>query len=112
MFLSDFFIGKPGPGSISEALTMNLPVVVQRNAWALPQERYNAEWIQERKLGVAVSSFRDIAVAVSELLRAENFHRYRSNATAYRNRAVFEIPELLKGILEGEEPRLMRVCSS
>ena len=30
MSLSDFFIGKPGPGSISEAIAMKLPVIVQR----------------------------------------------------------------------------------
>ena len=29
MRLSDFFIGKPGPGSISEALAMKLPVLVE-----------------------------------------------------------------------------------
>ncbi len=32
MHLSDFFIGKPGPGSISEAVAMKLPVIVERNA--------------------------------------------------------------------------------
>ncbi len=48
MHASDFFIGKPGPGSISEALAMKLPVIVERNAWTLPQERYNADWVTER----------------------------------------------------------------
>jgi UDP-N-acetylglucosamine:LPS N-acetylglucosamine transferase len=42
MALSDFFIGKPGPGSISEALSKHLPVIIDCNAWTLPQERYNA----------------------------------------------------------------------
>jgi len=32
-----------GPGSISEALAMRLPVVVESNAWTLAHERYNAE---------------------------------------------------------------------
>ena len=41
MHLSDFFIGKPGPGSISEAVHMKLPVIVERNTWTLAQERYN-----------------------------------------------------------------------
>ena len=36
MRLADFFIGKPGPGSISEALAMKLPVIVERNARTLP----------------------------------------------------------------------------
>ena len=31
MQLSDFFIGKPGPGSISEAIAMRLPVIVESN---------------------------------------------------------------------------------
>lgn len=50
MALSDFFIGKAGPGSISEALAMRLPVIVERNAWTLAHERYNADWIEERSL--------------------------------------------------------------
>ena len=43
MQLADFFIGKPGPGSVSEATAMHLPVIVECNAWTLPQERYNAD---------------------------------------------------------------------
>ena len=45
MQVSDFFIGKPGPGSISEAIQQRLPAIVVRNTWTLPQERYNAEWV-------------------------------------------------------------------
>ena len=48
MQLSDFFVGKPGPGSISEALQQGLPVIVVRNAWTMPQERYNTEWVEEK----------------------------------------------------------------
>ena len=60
MHLSDFFVGKPGPGSISEAMHMQLPVVVERNAWTLPQERYNTDWIREMQVGVVLPSFREI----------------------------------------------------
>ena len=45
MWLSDFFIGKPGPGSVSEALAMRLTVIVQDSLTTLAQERYNVEWI-------------------------------------------------------------------
>ena len=51
MQLADYFIGKPGPGSVSEALAMKLPVIVESNAWTLPQERYNGEWVRERASG-------------------------------------------------------------
>lgn len=100
MHLSDFFIGKPGPGSISEALAMKLPVIVERNAWTLPQERYNAEWVRERGVGIVVPNFRRIEEAVRMLLAPENFARFRARAAAIDNRAVFEIPDILESILE------------
>lgn len=102
MHLADFFVGKPGPASISEALAMGLPVIVERNAWTLPQERYNADWVRERHVGVVVESFREIDRAVGDLLRPENLARFRANAAAIKNRAVFEIPELLEQILARE----------
>ncbi|MFZ0680161.1 glycosyltransferase, partial [Candidatus Binatus sp.] len=37
MKLADFFIGKPGPGSISEALVTGLPLIVERNSWTMVQ---------------------------------------------------------------------------
>jgi hypothetical protein len=102
MHLSDFFVGKPGPGSISEAIAMRLPVVVERNAWTLPQERYNTEWIREKQVGVVLPSFRTIDVGLRELLDPANFGRFRANAAAITNRAVFEIPEILETLLRSE----------
>ena len=100
MHLSDFFIGKPGPGSLSEALSKQLPVIVECNAWTLPQERYNAQWIKERGVGLTLRSFREIVSAVNFLLRPEEFARYRENTSTQPNRAVFEIPGFLEDILQ------------
>src|SRR5258708_18097513 len=69
MALSDFFIGKPGPGSISEALSKRLPVIIDCNAWTLPQERYNAKWVREKEVGVVVQNHRQVASAVAEVLK-------------------------------------------
>jgi UDP-N-acetylglucosamine:LPS N-acetylglucosamine transferase len=99
MHLSDFFIGKPGPGSISEALAMHLPVIVERNHWTLPQERYNTEWILEQQVGVVLKNFRDIDAGLRQLLDPTNFDRFRANAAAIKNRAVFEIPDILDSLL-------------
>jgi Glycosyltransferase family 28 C-terminal domain len=99
MQLADFFIGKPGPGSISEALAMQLPVIVECNAWTLPQERYNAEWVLEQEVGIVLRSFGEIESAVAQLLAFNTLARYRSNAAAMNNRAVFEIPAMLDEIL-------------
>ena len=98
MQLADFFIGKPGPGSLSEALAMGLPVIVECNAWTLPQERYNAEWVLEKQVGIVLHSFRDIERAVGQLIDPSTLARCRAKAAALDNRAVFEIPGILEEI--------------
>ncbi len=99
MQLADFFVGKPGPGSISEAVAMGLPVMVESNAWTMPQERYNAEWVVERGVGIVLGSFREIAAGVDRMLAPGALERFRGNAAGIRNRAVFEIAELLEGLI-------------
>jgi 1,2-diacylglycerol 3-beta-galactosyltransferase len=79
---------------------MRLPVIVERNAWTLPQERYNADWILENEVGVVLHSFRGIDKAVAQLIEQAALARYRDNAAAMKNQAVFEIPGFLKRILE------------
>jgi 1,2-diacylglycerol 3-beta-galactosyltransferase len=100
MQLADYFIGKPGPGSISEAVAMRLPVIVESNAWTLPQERYNAEWVREMGVGTILPNFRGIARAVEELLAPAAYQRFREATGRLENRAVFEIPGILERIAE------------
>ena len=110
MALSDFFIGKPGPGSVSEAIHQGLPVIVVRNAYTMPQERYNTDWILENGIGVVLKSFADVRRAIAEvLLRLPEF---QSNIERVRNRAVFEIPDILDDILTCRAPDSVqnRVC--
>lgn len=100
MRLADLFVGKPGPGSISEALVMGLPVIVERSARTLVQERYNTEWVLKHEVGLALRGFRRIGPAVEFLLEPKNYCRYRAAVAAFRNRAVFEIPDILADIAE------------
>jgi len=97
MHLSDFFIGKPGPGSISEAVAMKLPVMVECNAWTLPQERYNAEWVRQKSAGIVLPNFRGVRDAVAEML--SKLDVYRANVAKIENRAVFEIPDILARLI-------------
>jgi 1,2-diacylglycerol 3-beta-galactosyltransferase len=99
MHLSDFFVGKPGPGSISESLKMNLPVIVERNSWTLPQERYNADWVKEQGVGIVLDNFRRIEPTVKDLLEDGRLDTMRRNIACVENRAVFEIPPILAKIL-------------
>jgi UDP-N-acetylglucosamine:LPS N-acetylglucosamine transferase len=101
MHTADFFIGKPGPGSVSEALAMGLPVIVERNAWTLPQERYNADWVTEKDAGIVLHSFAEIVGAVQRMIEPATLARFQANAAAMKNQAVFEIPGMLQKILDG-----------
>jgi Glycosyltransferase family 28 C-terminal domain len=96
MALADFFIGKPGPGSISEALQLHLPVIVECNAKTLPQERYNAQWVTENGYGIVVKSFREIVPAVERLLEPSTFNQFRHNAKTYCNQALSEVRLILE----------------
>jgi 1,2-diacylglycerol 3-beta-galactosyltransferase len=101
MRLSDFFIGKPGPGSISEAVVMGLPVIVECNHWTLPQERYNAAWVEEQGIGIALRSFRGgIVGAVREMIDPQRRCEFQKRVIQQENRAVFEIPDILQKIVE------------
>jgi UDP-N-acetylglucosamine:LPS N-acetylglucosamine transferase len=103
MQLSDFFIGKPGPGSISEALQQRLPVIVVRNAWTMLQERYNTDWVEEHRAGMVLESFKPIHQAVSTL--TARLGEYRANVARIHNRAIFEIPLILERILSSARLR-------
>jgi 1,2-diacylglycerol 3-beta-galactosyltransferase len=124
MALSDFFIGKPGPGSISEALAMHLPVIVERNAWTLAHERFNTYWLERHGTGIVTGSFREIVEAVKTLLEPARFEACKRNAAAIRNCAVFEVVDMLETILRTHpggnlpamtpvlaEPEPVRLCS-
>ncbi len=100
MALADFFIGKPGPGSISEALQFHLPVIVEFNSRTMPQERYNAQWVTENGFGIVVASFRKIAPAVERLVRSASFDEFRLKTNGYSNWALFEVPIILEHCAE------------
>jgi hypothetical protein len=100
MHLSDFFIGKPGANSISEAITMHLPVIVEGNHRTVSHERANVDWIRQHQLGLVIENFRNIDKAVQEMLDPKIFKKLRSHTAALQNRAVFEIPKILQEIIE------------
>lgn len=99
MRAADFLIGKPGPGSIAEAIVRKLPVLIECNAWTLPQERYNAEWVTEKRVGIVLKSFREVVDGVRQMLDPARLAEFRKNVTALDNRAIFEIPEMLAKLL-------------
>src|ERR1700692_4089140 len=105
MCAADFMIGKPGPGSIAEAMVRHLPVLIECNAWTLPQERYNAEWIKEKDEGIVLDNFRVWAEEVWKMAEPATLARLKNNVKALNNRALFEIPEILDGLMLEPRPQ-------
>jgi 1,2-diacylglycerol 3-beta-galactosyltransferase len=104
MRAADFLIGKPGPGSVAEAMVRKLPVILECNAWTLPQERYNTEWVKEKRVGIVLKNFREIVSGVKQLLEPGTLAEFRSNVSALDNRAIFEIPEIFARLLGEPTP--------
>ena len=102
MRAADFLIGKPGPGSIAEAMISGLPVIVECNASTLPQERYNTDWIREKQVGTVVRNFRAIVPAVQLFLQGGKLAELRHNVASLQNRAVFEIADFLATLLQAQ----------
>ncbi|MEH2311623.1 MAG: glycosyltransferase [Nostoc sp.] len=100
MHLADFFIGKPGPGSLSEAAAMKLPVITERNFFTMSQERLSCEWITDKELGIVISNFHNIERAVEKLIQPENYSHYQANLNTLNNQAVFETVDILEKILK------------
>jgi UDP-N-acetylglucosamine:LPS N-acetylglucosamine transferase len=98
MQLSDYFVGKPGPGSLSEAVHMGLPVITFRNAATMPQERYNTTWVEENQLGKVIGSVSELPGAVAAVLC--DLPKFRQNVQDINNQAVFEVVAALKKIME------------
>ncbi|QQR48706.1 hypothetical protein IPF37_04035 [bacterium] len=60
MAVSDLLITKPGPGSISEALTMKLPMLLDYTKPALFWERPNMEYVKNNGYGLVIKSLRHV----------------------------------------------------
>jgi 1,2-diacylglycerol 3-beta-galactosyltransferase len=78
-----------------------LPVLIECNAWTLPQERYNTEWVQEKRVGIVLHKLKkDIVEGVKRMLDPATLAEFRKNVAALENHAIFEIPGFLASLLK------------
>jgi Monogalactosyldiacylglycerol (MGDG) synthase len=98
MRMGDFFIGKPGPGSISEALQCGLPVILTRNRKTMPQERFNTDWVQELGVGVVIKGYGELSSAVSRLQAQRG--DFQQRVGLLNNSAVREVTALMAELLD------------
>jgi UDP-N-acetylglucosamine:LPS N-acetylglucosamine transferase len=96
--IADYFIGKPGPGCLSEALQMGLPVITSCGVGTMPQERYNTQWVREMGVGLVLPSMSRIGSGVAQMLAT--LPQFKARVAAMDNRAVFEVVDLFAALMD------------
>lgn len=101
MRAADVIITKAGPGTIIEAVTTGLPIIL--SGYLRGQEEGNVKFVEEGQLGVLRTEPRQIVCQLQEWLKPGNrdLDSMREHARAQsRPRASLEIAELLASLLE------------
>jgi processive 1,2-diacylglycerol beta-glucosyltransferase len=98
---ADILITKPGPGSLSEAFHQRVPVVVACDHHTIPQERFNARFVEERGLGLVVGGSREIPAAALRLAREGRLWATARERLAALppNKAVDEVLDIIEATL-------------
>jgi 1,2-diacylglycerol 3-beta-galactosyltransferase len=101
MMESDLIITKAGPGSIAEALAMNLPMII--TSWLPGQEEGNVDFVKRKNLGRICKNPKEIAKIVKELQENRSeFEKIKSNiAKERRPHAAFAIAKEILDFAKG-----------
>jgi 1,2-diacylglycerol 3-beta-galactosyltransferase len=83
MSQSDLIITKAGPGSIAEALAMNLPIII--TSWLPGQEEGNVEFVRQTGVGRVTKDPKEVVDIVRELKIGANFQRIQKNIEKARH---------------------------
>jgi 1,2-diacylglycerol 3-beta-galactosyltransferase len=98
MHLSDFLIGKPGPGTIMEGLAANLPLLLDMSN-VIIHESQNIEWVERYGFGLPFNHTEQLLTKIEQLISTEIFDQLKMNVSTFENRAILEIPEVIETIL-------------
>jgi len=96
MAASDLFVTKSGSVSVSEALYMNLPMLLDATSEVLVWEQFNHDFIQKNHLGSSAASLEEIVLEIDALLLDKrNLALIRNNIRLFEkkqgNKAVKQI---------------------
>jgi hypothetical protein len=87
-------MGKPGPGSATEAAVLGVPFVSERGGTVMPQERAVLEWLEQSGCGLAIRSLEEPPADLLERLDA-----CRVALRSLENRAVFQVSARIRHLL-------------
>jgi len=100
---ADVLVTKPGPGSLAEAFHQQVPVVVTSNGRTIPQERWNARFVEQKGLGLVVRSHFEAPAAVYRIATDEPLRTRMHFALRClgENRAIYEALDAVAAELRG-----------
>ena len=98
--LADFFIGKPGTMTISEALVLGRPLVAIKSTGMRPVQAGNERWMTEHGIGI-VARPRALARAVRGMIGEPG---YAERARQAYHRGVFVAAERIVSLIEERGP--------
>ncbi len=96
---SDIFVGKPGPGSVSEAVHFGLHLLLDQTM-ALPQEKPVLKWVK-RSGGASFKASKDFISGLNSLL--SQIAKGGPQPEARPNIASRQIPDVIQNILNASQ---------
>lgn len=97
---SDIFVGKPGPGSVSEAVSYGLALMLDRTM-ALPQETPVLKWVKRAKAGQSFRGPKDFCQGLGLLL--DQIAQGTPPPEARPNRASQQIAGIIEAIYHHQD---------
>jgi UDP-N-acetylglucosamine:LPS N-acetylglucosamine transferase len=102
MKISDILITKPGPGSIAESISQNLPMLIDASNYIMWQERGNAEYIEENNLGMVFRSISEFNKKITDLvINKDNYKSIKNSMVNFPKNNATNI--IAKSILNFEK---------
>lgn len=91
MSISDVLITKPGPGTINEAIAMQVPLLIDNTATSLFWERVNVDWVVQHGIGKKLKKFYELESSLTTYLQDEKAQQALRDAFANTQSSQFHL---------------------
>lgn len=98
---SDIVISKPGPMTILEAVRWSVPLLLEVNRATAIQERYHAEWVRARGIGITFGRMSELPELLRRVSKCGWRRRHRQSTRQLRARELPSCSEAILQIIDG-----------
>jgi UDP-N-acetylglucosamine:LPS N-acetylglucosamine transferase len=114
MAVSDIVITKPGPGTINEALSMQLPVLIDNTNTPLSWEQANIDLVVRYGVGERINDYKETKEVLRKYLKDPDSQKNIQEAFSRIPPNLFQerIPQIIDSMLVKPLPRKIVDASS